>query len=93
MVLEKECHEDVPAFLGRNRINSGSDHQPSTRDMTTLALEIRKTRLSYNLRTSQQDQTFSKFLSAVTLSELKQMVVILEAKPCSASMQSMKSCR
>ena len=39
--------EGVPACLGRNRMNSGADHQPSTRDMTTLALEIRKTGLSY----------------------------------------------
>ena len=30
------------------RMNSSGDHQPSTRDMTTLALEIGKTGLLYN---------------------------------------------
>ena len=65
-MLGRKCHEGVPACLVRNRMNSGGDHQPSTRDMTTLSLEIRKT----GQRTSQQEQTFSKFLFAVTLSEL-----------------------
>ena len=32
---------------GPDHMNSGADHQPSTRDMTTLALEIRKIGLSY----------------------------------------------
>ena len=47
VLLGRKCHEGVPACLGRNRMNSGGDHHPSTRDMT-LALEIRKTGLSYN---------------------------------------------
>ena len=34
----------LPTCLDRNRMNSSGDHQPSTHDMTTLALEIRKTR-------------------------------------------------
>ena len=43
MVLGRKYHTGVPACLGWNRINSSGNHQPSTPDMTTFALEIRKT--------------------------------------------------
>ena len=74
-------------------MNSSGDHQPSTRDMTTLAIELGKPTCRTTDVPPEQEQTFGKLLFAVTLSELKQMVVILEAKPRIASMQSMKSCR